>query len=112
MRTSPPRDPDLEVMLAFVPPGAGGRRSMPESGYRADLDLGHGGELNGAHVEFATAEHAPPGAPVQASVWLLAPALNAGRLANGATFAVHEGARVVASGRILRVVNPALLRGA
>ncbi|GAB5536374.1 MAG: hypothetical protein Rubg2KO_26230 [Rubricoccaceae bacterium] len=107
-----PRNPDLEAEIYLLTMEEGGRRSGVTSGYRPDHNFERKapGELNGALHEYPDGGTLDLGETKHARLWLLAPEMNEGRLYEGMEFTAQEGARVVARGRITRVLTPALRR--
>lgn len=100
----PPRDPDIEAEITMVATEAGGRQFGAFSGYRPNHDFGLG-ELNDAMHEYLEEDPLPPGSTGRAHIWLLAPERQVHRLHEGFPFTVQEGARIVATAKITRVVN-------
>ena len=107
-----PREPDLEAEIYLLTTEEGGRQSGVASGYRPDhnFEREDPDELNGAQHEYPEGGMLGLGETKRARLWLLAPDQNGGRLYEGMEFTAQEGARVVARGRITRVLTPALRR--
>src|SRR5262245_49081994 len=104
-------EPDFEAHIRFLTAREGGRREPIHSGYRPNHDLGLPW-LSDARHEFIGREWVAPGEAVTARLFLLSPELAVGRLFVGMEFTVQEGPRVVGRGRITRVLNPQVARGA
>jgi translation elongation factor EF-Tu-like GTPase len=104
----PPHPPDIEADISFISTDAGGKTHAVRSGYRPHHDFGLEGMFNDAHHEYIGVESVAPGTTARTQLWLLAPELQARRLFPGFKFSVHEGARVVAHGIVVNVINPAL----
>jgi translation elongation factor EF-Tu-like GTPase len=66
------------------------------------------GILNDAQHKYIDKERVAPGETVNASLRLLRPDLQQGRLFVGMPFTVQEGSRIVGNGTILRVIDPRL----
>jgi hypothetical protein len=81
------------------------------SGYRPHHDFGVEGMMNDAQHEYPSGQLAP-GETGRAFLTLYFPELLRGRLYEGMAFTVQEGARVVGTGKILRVLDDELRRGA
>lgn len=94
--------------MTFLAADRGGRAKPVRSGYRQSHGFGIDGMLNDAHHEYVGVESVQPGSTVRGELWLLAPELQAGRLSPGFAFTVPEGARVVAHGVVVEVVDAAL----
>lgn len=108
------RAPDLEADITFLRTEEGGRASAACSGWRPGfvwerLSVAtterHDGECT-----FPARDCVPPGESAGALIRLFGPEHSAGRLAEGTEFTVLEGLRIVARGRVTRIVNPVLRR--
>jgi translation elongation factor EF-Tu-like GTPase len=100
---------DIEAELSFLSTEEGGRATPCRSDiYRPTYDFGIEGSHSGAVCEFDGKKWAAPGETVGVRLWFLFPAFQAGRLYPGLEFTVHEGAKVVAKGRVSQVLNNAL----
>jgi len=105
----PPSEPDLEATVAAVPTESGGRRYALFSGYRPMHAFGVSGTLYDALHEYPDGP-VEPGQSGRALLWLLQPELQRGAIFEGMEFTVQEGRRVVARGRIVKVLNEDLRR--
>jgi translation elongation factor EF-Tu-like GTPase len=106
------RSPDAVAELIFLSTESGGRKTPCGTGYRATNNCGVAGMLNDAAYEFIGRDLVAPGETITARLWLLAPEYQKGRLHKDFVFTVHEGAKLVANGRITEVINSALLKSA
>jgi elongation factor Tu len=107
------RPPDIEAEIQFLTTEEGGRQTPVKSGYRPHHDFGVDETQFDAAHEYVDREWVSPGETVVAMLTFPGPACHdylAGRLHEGFEFTVQEGARVVARGRITKVLNEALLR--
>jgi translation elongation factor EF-Tu-like GTPase len=95
--------PDVEAELTFLTTEEGGRQSFVLSGYRPQFF--YGGEDHVAIQEFLGKERVYPGESVTIHVHLLHPELLYRRMRLGDSFTLREGLRVVAKGRITRILN-------
>lgn len=103
-------NPGIEAELTFLTADEGGRRSPVRSGYRVVHDFyGMQPFTDAVHV-YPGREEVHPGETAIAELTLFAPESHRGRLSPGMLFVVREGARVVARGRILRLLDESLLR--
>ena len=68
--------------------------------------------FNDILMEFVDREWVAPGECVTTNLWFLVPAYQSGRLHDGFQFAVHEGAKLVARGRVTRVLNESIQKAA
>ena len=97
------RGPDVEAEITFLTTEEGGRKSFILSGYRPQFF--YGGEDHVAIQEFLGKERVYPGESVTVHVYLLHPELLYRSMNQGDSFSLREGMRVVAKGRITRILN-------
>jgi elongation factor Tu len=97
------RPPDVEAEITFVPTEQGGRKSAVYSGYRPQFCY-EGQDWDAFH-EYPDVEAVLPGQTVRALLLFLSPAAHIGRIHPGMAFEVREGNRVVARGRITRLLG-------
>jgi elongation factor Tu len=95
--------PDIEAEITFVPTEQGGRATPAFSGYRPqfcydDRDWD-------ADQEYPDVDCVLPGQTVRALLRFLSPDMHIGRLHTGMEFQVREGARVVARGRVTKILH-------
>jgi len=95
--------PDIEAEITFVPTEQGGRKTPAFAHYRPqfyydehDWDAEH---------EYPDVESALPGQTVRAFLRFGNPAAHFGRVTPGMEFQVREGQRVVAHGRVTKVLH-------
>src|ERR1017187_712232 len=95
--------PDIEAEISFVPTEQGGRSKPAFSGYRPQFYYdGHDWD---ADQEYPDVESVLPGQTVRALLRFLSPDAHVGRVAPGTKFEVREGARVVAHGRVTKILH-------
>src|SRR5205807_8066428 len=95
--------PDIEAEVTFVPTEQGGRKTPAFSGYRPQFYYdGHDWD---ADQEYPDVESVAPGQTVRALLRFLSPDLQVGRVHPGMEFQVREGARVVAHGRVKKILH-------
>lgn len=95
--------PDIEAEITFVSTEHGGRKTLAFSGYRPQFYYeGHDWD---ADQEFPDVESVSPGQTVRAFLRFLSPHLHVGRLQPGLEFQVREGTRVVAHGRVTKILH-------
>jgi len=99
------RPADIEAKISYLTTEEGGRRGPVKSGYRPNHDFGLSEGLCDAVHEYPNNEWVQPGESIQAFIWFFTPELQVGRLNKGFEFKVQEGAHVVATGKILKVIN-------
>jgi translation elongation factor EF-Tu-like GTPase len=95
--------PDVEAELTFLRTEEGGRRGFAQSGYRPQFF--YDGEDHDAVQEFVDRGRVYPGDTVTVRLHLLHPELLYRRLRVGDGFKIREGERVVAHGRVTRILN-------
>ena len=99
---------DIEAVIRFLPTAEGGRQTPCRSGvrsYRCPCDFGLDDGWSDALFEFVDKEWVAPGESVVTRMWFVVAANHFGRLCEGFDFTVHEGLRLVARGRITKVLN-------
>ena len=98
-----PFPPDIEAEITFVPTEEGGRSSPVFSGYRPQFFYdGHDWD---ADQEYPDVESVLPGQTVRALLRFISPDSHIGRLHPGTEFQVREGSRVVARGRVTKILH-------
>lgn len=102
----PDREADLEVEVTLLPTNEGGRKQPLWQGCRLPHDFGLPGEMNDGMYEFIGAPP-HPGESQKASVWLMAPERNRGRIRDGYEYGLWEG-RFIGKAKVIRVINPML----
>jgi translation elongation factor EF-Tu-like GTPase len=102
MRTYP-YPPDVEAEITFVPTVEGGSKTAALSGYRPQFYFG--GFDYDADQEYPDVESVAPGQTARAYLRFLNPDYIAGQVFSGMEFQVREGARVVARGRITKIMH-------
>ena len=95
--------PDIEAEIAFVPTEQGGRKTPAFSGYRPQFYYdSHDWD---ADQEYPDVESVLPGQTVRALLRFASPDAHVGRVQPGMEFEVREGARVVARGRVTKMLH-------
>lgn len=106
MRPSPKAyayPPDIEAEIAFVPTERGGRKTPAFSGYRPQFYYdGHDWD---ADQEYPDVGSALPGQTVRALLRFASPDVHVGRVYPGLEFQIREGARIVARGRVTKILH-------
>jgi elongation factor Tu len=95
--------PDIEAEITFVPTEQGGRSTPAFSGYRPQFYYDE--QDWGAEQEYPDVESVLPGQTVRALLRFLNPDAHVGRVHPGLEFQLREGARVVAHGRVTRILH-------
>ena len=95
--------PDIEAEITFVPSEQGGRSTPAFSGYRPQFYYdGHDWD---ADQEYPDVESALPGQTVRVLLRFASPDAHVGPVRPGMEFQVREGARVVALGRVTKILH-------
>jgi elongation factor Tu len=95
--------PDVEAEITFVPTEQGGRSTPAFSGYRGQFFYdGHDWD---ADQEYPDVESVLPGQTVRALLRFASPEMHEGRLRPGTEFQVREGARIVARGKVTKILH-------
>jgi translation elongation factor EF-Tu-like GTPase len=94
---------DVEAQITFLPTNLGGRKGYCVSGYSPQFHY-DGHDWVAIHT-YPDVERVNPGDTVKAYLAFLRPDLLAGKLIEGSAFEIHEGNRVVAYGRVTRVLE-------
>ena len=102
MRTYP-FPPDIEAEITFVPTELGGRKTPAFSGYRPQFY--YDGTDWDAEQEYPDVESVLPGQTVRALLRFFRPEAHVGRVHVGLEFEVREGSRVVARGRVTKILH-------
>lgn len=107
-------NPDFIAEVRFLPAEEGGRQGPVHTGYRADQDFGvldNGVHvLNGGEHVFQATEWLQLGEVAMADVRMVVPEYQFGRLSEGFTYTIQEGARVVGHGKIVEIIDQRMLR--
>jgi translation elongation factor EF-Tu-like GTPase len=98
-----PYPPDIEAEITFVPTEQGGRKTPAFSGYRPQFF--YDGYDWDADQEYPDVESVSPGQTVRALLRFLSLERQVGRVHPGLEFLVREGARVVARGRVTKILH-------
>ena len=105
----PPKPPDIEALVTFLPTAAGGKIRSVLSGYRPN-HLVKDGLLTSGHHEYLDRETVPPGESATAHIWFLAPERYPATMWVGKVISVQEGTRVVGQAVVTKVFNSLLVR--
>ena len=95
--------PDIEAEITFVPTEDGGRSMPVFSGYRPQFYYDENDW--DAEQEYPDAESVFPGQTVRALLRFVSPDSRVDRVHRGMEFQVREGARVVARGRVTKILH-------
>ena len=95
--------PDIEAEIEFVPTDQGGRARPAFSGYRAQFY--YGGHDWDVLQEYPDVESVLPGQTARVLLRFLSPEAHVGRIFPDMEFQLREGSRVVARGRITKILH-------
>jgi translation elongation factor EF-Tu-like GTPase len=93
----------VEAEVHFLAPEEGGRHSPVRPGYRPQFYC-EGGNWDAIH-DYPGRDEVKPGETVVALLSFLSPEKHRGRVSPGLTFELREGARLVGTGKVLRVLE-------
>jgi translation elongation factor EF-Tu-like GTPase len=95
--------PDIEAEITFVPTEQGGRKTPAFSGYRPQFYYNdHDWD---ADQEYPDVESVLPGQTVRTLLRFVSPDSHVGRVHPNMEFEVREGARVVARGKVTKILH-------
>jgi translation elongation factor EF-Tu-like GTPase len=95
--------PDIETMITFLRTDEGGRRTPVMSGYRPQFYY-DGEDWDAAHT-YPGVEKVNPGDTVTARLTFTRPDVQLGRIHVGTEFAIREGGKIVAKGKVTRILH-------
>ena len=95
--------PDIEAEITFVSTDQGGRSKPAFSGYRPQFY--YDAQDWDADQEYPDVDAVLPGQTVRALLRFLSPDAHIGRVHPGMEFQAREGARVVAHGRVTKILH-------
>ena len=99
-----PHDPkDIEVEMTFLRTEEGGRQHPMFSGYQPQFY--YDGTDSSARHNYIDVKVVCPGQTVRAYLTFLSPDYHVGKISVGMEFLVREGARTIARGRILEILE-------
>ncbi|MBL8310176.1 MAG: hypothetical protein JNL19_07130 [Burkholderiales bacterium] len=104
----PLREPDAEVVFSLKATRADGKPKTAKSGYRPEYGI-RPDYWTCTHHEFEEASGVSTGQSVNARIWFISPEVYPHTLWIGRQLVVREGARIVGSAIVVRVVNPLML---
>jgi translation elongation factor EF-Tu-like GTPase len=94
---------DIEAEVTFLPTAAGGRQGPAFSGYRPQFF--YDGEDWVAIQFYPDVDQVNPGDTVRVCFAFLSPHMHVGKLVRGKMFLIREGQKVVAYGRVTKVLQ-------
>jgi translation elongation factor EF-Tu-like GTPase len=103
------KDPDFVAQLKYRTTEEGGRHTPAFSGYRPQVKFPFREMQTSGQQNFIDKEVVYPGETVIAEIAILSVEFFQHQLSEGLVFEFREGSRIIGTGRILKVLNPALL---
>ena len=94
---------DIEAEIHFLPTDRGGKDCVVVSGYRPQFFY-RNQDWDAQHT-YIDRDQVAPGESTRAYLTFLSPELHVGHVFEGMPFLVREGQRVVAYGRVLRIID-------
>ena len=101
-------DTDFIGKLYFLTTEEGGRSAITDEIYRPLFKLKDGLDLTSADQKFIGKNRVKPGDTIQSEIRIIWKEPYIGALYEGADFVLREGSQVVATGKILKVLNQKL----
>lgn len=92
----------IEAEICYLTPEEGGRRTPVSSGYRGQF---YYDGSNWDAEQFFDVEPVMPKAKVKAQIWFTRPEEHRGKLWPGKEFEIREGARIVARGKVTKLLE-------
>lgn len=105
----PPRQPDVDALVSFLPTEQGGRHTGAISGYRP-CHLVLPDYLTSGHHEYKGKAVVMPGESAETQIWFHSPEHYPHSIAEGDDIRIQEGSRIVGYAKILRIYNALLER--
>ena len=105
----PPRPPDVDALVSFLPTERGGRHTGALSGYRP-CHLVRPDYLTSGHHEYKDKAVVMPGESAETEIWFLTPEHYPHCMAEGDDIRIQEGSRLVGHAKILKIHNALLER--
>jgi elongation factor Tu len=96
--------PDIEIEVTLVPTEQGGRQTAVHSGYRGQFFY-NGHDWDALYTFDTHDGTVAPGETARAFAVFASPDEHLGKVEPGLSFSLREGQRVVAHGRVLRILN-------
>ena len=97
--------PDFIVTVTYLTSEQGGRKTPANSGYRPQFKIASYEMQTSGQQIFIGKDFALPGETIDAEVTILSPHLFLRMLYVGQYFEFREGAKIVATGKINRIIN-------
>ncbi len=105
----PKGHPDIIAKIYFLTAAEGGRKTPAFSGYRPQFEIEGVNGCTSADQLFIGKEIVFPGETVVSEIRMFSPQLFKGLLKEGSKFKLAEGARKIADGIVIRIVNKNLI---
>lgn len=103
----PPRQPDIEAEVTFLPAAEGGRSTPAMSGYRPN-HLVLPDYLTSGHHEYKDKDQVLPGESAITEIWFLTPDQYPHSMQVGTVIRVQEASRLVGHAKVMKVYNEVL----
>ncbi|MBU2996642.1 hypothetical protein KO500_09355 [Cellulophaga baltica] len=105
------RTPDFIAELKYRTTEEGGRRTPASSGYRPHVKFPFSKTMTSGQQTFIRQDSVNPGETVKAEIMILSPQFFENMLEIGMEFEVGEGSHVVATGKLIEILNTDLIKG-
>jgi len=103
------KQPDFIAELHYLTTEQGGRKTPAYSGYRPHVKFAFSEKLSSGQQIFLNKEIVCPGEDVIAEISILSVDFYEGNLKEGDLFEFSEGPRIIGTGKIVKILNEALL---
>jgi len=102
--------PDFIAELKYLTTEEGGRRAPANSGYRPHVKFPFSKMMTSGEQTFIGKDSVKPGETVKAEIMILSPQFFENMLEIGMQFEVGEGNRIVATGKLIEILNTNLIK--
>ncbi|MFI2743364.1 hypothetical protein ACG2LH_11540 [Zhouia sp. PK063] len=102
--------PDFIAELKYRTTDEGGRQTPANSGYRPQVKFPFSKMTTSGQQTFIGQDSVKPGETVQAEIMILSPQFFENMLEIGMTFELREGSKIVATGKLIKILNEELIK--
>ena len=102
--------PDFIAEIKYLSTDEGGRSTPIKSGYRPHIKFPFSKMMTSAQQKFINQDIVNPGETVNAEIMILSPNFFKHMLKVGMEFKVGEGSKIVANGKLIKILNSDLIK--
>ena len=102
--------PDFIAELKYLTTEEGGRRTPANSGYRPHVKFPFSKMLTSGQQTFIGKDSVKPGETINAEIMIMSPQFFENMLEIGMEFEVGEGPHLVATGKLIEILNKDLIK--